>query len=78
MGFSSCNSWALEHTLNSWGTQALLLQGMRDLPGPDIESVSPALAGRLLTTEPPKKPPPISSSYKDTACDAGDLGSIPG
>ena len=27
-----------------------------DLPGPGIEPVSPALAGRLFTTEPPRKP----------------------
>ena len=27
-----------------------------DLPGPGIKSVSPALAGALLTTEPPRKP----------------------
>ena len=29
---------------------------MWDLPGPGIELMSPALAGRLLTTEPPGKP----------------------
>ena len=28
---------------------------MWDLPGPGIETVSPALAGRLLTTVPPGK-----------------------
>ena len=27
-----------------------------DLPGPRIELVSPALAGRFFTTEPPGKP----------------------
>ena len=30
---------------------------MWDLPGPGLEPVSPALAGRFLTTEPPGKPP---------------------
>ena len=30
---------------------------MWDLPGPGIEPVSPALAGRFLTTVPPGKPP---------------------
>ena len=29
---------------------------MRDLPGPGIEPVSPALAGGFFTTEPPEKP----------------------
>ena len=29
---------------------------MWDLPGPGIEPVSPALAGRFLTTAPPGKP----------------------
>ena len=28
----------------------------RDLPNPGIKSVSPALTGRLLTAEPPRKP----------------------
>ena len=30
---------------------------MGDLPGPGLESVSPALAGGFLTTAPPGKPP---------------------
>ena len=54
---SSCSEWgvttrcgvraclAVEHRLSSCGTQALLLQGMRDLPGPGIEPMFPALAG---------------------------------
>ena len=42
-GFSSC------------GAQALLLCGMWDLPGPGLELMSPALAGRFLTTAPPGK-----------------------
>ena len=32
---------------------------MWDLPRPGLEPVSPALAGRLSTTAPPGKPPPI-------------------
>ena len=31
--------------------------GMWDFPGPGLEPVSPALAGRFLTTAPPGKPP---------------------
>ena len=66
---SSCGSWALEHRLSSYGlralecwlrscgTWALLLRGMWDLPGPGLEPVSPALAGRVLTTAPPGKSP---------------------
>ena len=42
-GFSSC------------GTRAYLLCDMWDLPGPGLEPVSPALAGRSLTTVSPGK-----------------------
>ena len=52
---SSCGSWALEYRLSSCGTQALLLCGMWDLPGPGLKPVSPALAGGFLTTAPPGK-----------------------
>ena len=62
MGFSSCVMWALERGLSSCGAQAQLLHGMWDLPGPGLKPVSPALAGRFLTTVPPGKPP-ISISY---------------
>ena len=55
-GFNSCGSWALEHRLNSCSTQAQMLCGMWDLPKSGIEPVSPALAGRFFTTEPPQKP----------------------
>ena len=44
-GLSSCGSWALERRLSSYG--------VRDLPGPGLEPVSPALAGGFLTTVPP-------------------------
>ena len=54
-GFSRCGSWTLEHRLSNCGAWAYLLRGMRDLPRPGIEPVSPALAGRFLTTEPPGK-----------------------
>ena len=47
-GLSSCGSRVLEHRLNSCGP--------RDLPGPGITPMSPALAGRFCTTEPPEKP----------------------
>ena len=41
--------------LRSCGTWAQSLPGMWDLPGPGIEPVSPALAGRFLTTGPSGK-----------------------
>ena len=54
--FSSCGSRALECRLNSCGTWAQLVRGMWDLPGPGLQPVSPALAGRFLTIAPPGKP----------------------
>ena len=55
-GFSSCGSWALERRLGICDARALLLRCMWDLPRPGLEPVSPALAGRFLTTVPPGKP----------------------
>ena len=55
-GLSSCGSRALERRLSSCGARAQLLRGMWDLPGPGLEPGSPALAGRVLTTAPPRKP----------------------
>ena len=48
-------SLVAEHRLNSCSAWALLLCGTWDPSGPGIESVPTALAGRLLTTEPPEK-----------------------
>ena len=42
--------------LSSCGSRAQLLHGMWGLPRPGLEPVSPALAGRFLTTAPPGKP----------------------
>ena len=56
-GFSICGSRALECRLSSCGARASLLRGMWDISGPGLERVSPALAGRVLTTAPPGKPP---------------------
>ena len=55
-GLSSCGTQAVERTLSSCGTWAWLLHSMWDLPGPGIEPMSPALAGRFLTTVPPGSP----------------------
>ena len=42
--------------LSSCGSRAHLLRGMWDPPRPGLEPVSPALAGRVSTTAPPRKP----------------------
>ena len=42
--------------LSSCGSRAQPLRGTRDPPGPGIEPVSPASAGRLSTAAPPGKP----------------------
>ena len=39
-----------EHSLNSCGARVQVLCGMRDLPSPGIEPVSPALADGVSTT----------------------------
>ena len=58
-GFSLCWLLLLEGTgsrdagVGSNGAWAQLPHGMWDLPGPGMESMSPASAGRFLTTEPP-------------------------
>ena len=52
-GLTSFGPWALEHRLDSCRTRAQLLCAIWLLPGPGIKPVSPALAGRFLTTEPP-------------------------
>ena len=43
------------HGFSSCGSQAQWIHGMRNLPEPGIEPMSPALAGRFLTTGPPGK-----------------------
>ena len=48
--------------LGNCGSRAQLLRGMWDLLRPALEPVSPALAGRLSTTEPPGKPGLITFS----------------
>ena len=42
--------------LSNCGSWAQLLHSTWDLPRPGLEPVSPALAGRFLTTVPPGKP----------------------
>ena len=64
-GLGCCGSQALERRLSSSGTQAQLLCSMWDLPRPGLKPMSPALAGRFLTTVPPGKPL-VTVSYSIT------------
>ena len=66
----------------------LVLHDMWNLPRPGIKLVSPTLAGRFLTSWPPWMPPsfnagsiwgfPDSSVDRESTCNVGDPGSIPG
>ena len=47
-GFRSCGTCTLEHRLSSCGAWASLFCGMWDLLGPEIEPISPVLAGGFL------------------------------
>ena len=58
---SVADSLVAEHRLptrrlSNCGSRAQLLCSMWDLPGPGLEPVSPASAGRFSTTAPPGKP----------------------
>ena len=62
-------------------TQAQLLLDMWSVPGPGIEPVSPALAGRFLSTVPPEKsynlimylsPIPVFEHWK-AKCGSSDI-----
>ena len=55
-GLSSCSSLALERCFSSRGSLSQFSRSMWDLPRGRIKPVSPALAGRFLTTGPPGKP----------------------
>ena len=66
-GLNNCDSRAPERNLSSCGAWAQLLRGMWDLPGPEVEPLSPALAGRFLTTTLPGKPPKLESFISSNA-----------
>ena len=54
--FSSCGSWAVGQQAQICSTNlAQLLHRMWNFPGSGVKPVSPALAGRLFTTEPSGK-----------------------
>ena len=56
----ACDSRLVAHKLDSTGSircrRAWLLCDMWNLPGSGVKSMSPTLAGRFFTTEPPEKP----------------------
>ena len=62
-GLSNFNSQALEHRL-SCDTQHVVLHGMWNLPGSEIELLSPTLVGGFFTTEPTRKPEIIFWFYR--------------
>ena len=51
-GFSCCGAQALEYRLSRCGAWVYLPLGMWNLPGPGIEPMSTALAGRFLSNVP--------------------------
>ena len=54
-GSSCCRPWAPGHVSSVVAARAQLSCTMWNPPGPGVEPVSPALAGRFLTIEPPGK-----------------------
>ena len=57
VGFGTCSNQALECWLSSCGIRAYLPGSMWNLPEAGIKPVSPALAGRFLTSGAPGKSP---------------------
>ena len=57
----SCDSWALERRLGGCGPRVQLPCGVWSLPGPEIEPMSPALAGGFLPLVQPGKSSPSLS-----------------
>ena len=53
-GLNRCGSWAPEHRFSSCGTQISLLCSMWDLPGPESEPMSPAVADGFFNLPPGK------------------------
>ena len=64
-GLCSCDSWALEHSLSSCGTQAKLPHSMWNLPGPETKPTSPAFAGGFLTHWTTRALPPSTLNVLD-------------
>ena len=74
-GFRSRGSQAVEHSLSSCGSWALLPLGVWDLPGSGLKSMTPTLAGRVFTTEPSGNPNQgLFLSRSGKMCRHGDDG----
>ena len=56
MLLSSCCTWVSRAQAQELWCTGLVVPGLWDFSGSGIEPVSPALAGRFFTTEPPGKP----------------------
>ena len=65
-GFSYRGAQAQGSWLGSCGARASLLSAKWDLPGAGIQPVSPALAGRLLSTVLPGKSPGLGFPYSNS------------
>ena len=63
-GLSSCSSQALEHRLNSCGTQTYLFHDMWNLPRSGIKPVSLALVREFFTTEPQGSPIVLINKFR--------------
>ena len=69
-GFSLQSAGLWVHRLGTWGARALLPHGTWDLPAPEPEPMSPALAGGFWSTEPPRQSldviletPPVTETF---------------
>ena len=62
--------------LSNCGSRAQTLRGMWDLPGPGVEPVSPALAGRFSTNAPPGKPQCLFFFFLAAPWSLRDLSSL--
>ena len=77
-GFSCCGVWLLSAGVRSCGARTELLHGMWNLPRSGTEPMSPALAGRFLTTGPPGKSKREIFKERISQLYMGNLGEVKG
>ena len=56
LNFSSCSTWFLGAKAQAQGVWSTGLVALWNLPGSEMETTSPALAGGVFTSKPPGKP----------------------